>query len=63
MSGTVRNAFCCVRPPGHHVGRAGVCFLMCVCCTESDVSGAALGAESQGFCLLNNVCVGAAHAR
>jgi len=47
MSGTVRNAFCCVRPPGHHVGRAG----------------AALGAESQGFCLLNNVCVGAAHAR
>lgn len=47
MSGQVRNAFCCVRPPGHHVGRAG----------------AALGAESQGFCLLNNVCVGAAHAR
>ena len=39
--GEVRNAFCAVRPPGHH-------------------------AESQramGFCLINNVAVGALHAR
>ena len=39
--GEVHNAFCAVRPPGHH-------------------------AESQramGFCLINNVAVGALHAR
>jgi acetoin utilization deacetylase AcuC-like enzyme len=40
-SGRVRNAFCAVRPPGHHAepGRA------------------------MGFCLFNNVVVGAMHAR
>lgn len=40
LEGEVTNAFCAIRPPGHH-------------------------AESQaamGFCLLNNVAVGAAHA-
>ena len=29
LAGTVRNAFCCVRPPGHHAGRRramGFCF-------------------------------------
>jgi len=40
LSGEVHNAFCCVRPPGHHAEY-----------------GAAMG-----FCLLNNVAVGAAHA-
>jgi acetoin utilization deacetylase AcuC-like enzyme len=40
MSGQVENAFCCVRPPGHHAGRAG----------------------AEGFCIFNNVAVGAAHA-
>ena len=40
-AGEVRNAFCAVRPPGHHAepGRA------------------------MGFCLINNVAVGALHAR
>eukprot|EP00658_Telonema_sp_P-2_P076321 TRINITY_DN6659_c0_g2_i2.p1 TRINITY_DN6659_c0_g2~~TRINITY_DN6659_c0_g2_i2.p1 ORF type:complete len:436 (+),score=98.12 TRINITY_DN6659_c0_g2_i2:240-1547(+) len=47
VTGRAKNAFCCVRPPGHHAGRDGL----------------ALGAESQGFCLLNNVCIGMAHAR
>lgn len=42
-----RNAFCIVRPPGHHVGRAGCTYSCC----------------SQGFCLLNNVAVGITHAR
>jgi len=40
MSGEVDNAFCNVRPPGHHA--------------ESD--------RSMGFCLFNNVAVGAAYA-
>lgn len=40
MSNQVENAFCCVRPPGHHAGRAG----------------------AEGFCIFNNVAVGAAHA-
>jgi len=41
VSGQARNAFCAVRPPGHHAepGRA------------------------MGFCLFNNVAVGALHAR
>jgi acetoin utilization deacetylase AcuC-like enzyme len=41
MAGEVKNAFCAVRPPGHHAepGRA------------------------MGFCLFNNVAVGALHAR
>lgn len=38
--GEVTNAFCSVRPPGHHAGRG----------------------RPMGFCLFNNVAVGAAHA-
>ena len=41
LSGHAENAFCAVRPPGHH----------------------ATAAEAMGFCLFNNVAVGAAHAR
>jgi acetoin utilization deacetylase AcuC-like enzyme len=40
MSGRAENAFCNVRPPGHHAGKA----------------------SSGGFCIFNNVAVGAAHA-
>ncbi|BBE51707.1 Histone deacetylase-like amidohydrolase [Ferriphaselus amnicola] len=40
MTGKVENAFCGVRPPGHHAERA----------------------RAMGFCLFNNVAVGAAHA-
>jgi len=50
VSGQARNAFCPVRPPGHHAGPRGV-----VAC-ERDPDG------SHGFCLLNNVAIGAAYA-
>ena len=50
VSGAARNAFCPVRPPGHHAGPRGV-----VTC-ERDPDG------SHGFCLLNNVAIGAAYA-
>ena len=49
--GANRNAFCVVRPPGHHAGYRGV---------------VEFGEEkhgSAGFCLINNVAVGAAYAR
>ncbi len=41
LNGEARNAFCAVRPPGHH----------------------AEARRSMGFCLFNNVAVGALHAR
>jgi acetoin utilization deacetylase AcuC-like enzyme len=41
VTGQAHNAFCAVRPPGHHA-EAG---------------------QAMGFCLFNNVAVGAAHAR
>jgi acetoin utilization deacetylase AcuC-like enzyme len=41
MAGKVRNAFCAVRPPGHH----------------------AEPTRAMGFCMFNNVAVGALHAR
>ena len=41
VGGEARNAFCAVRPPGHH----------------------AESTRAMGFCLINNVVVGALHAR
>lgn len=41
-----RNAFCVVRPPGHHAG----------------ISGLLEGGESCGFCIFNNIAAGALHA-
>jgi acetoin utilization deacetylase AcuC-like enzyme len=46
LSGTHRNAFCVVRPPGHHAG----------------VSGLTSDAVSCGFCLFNTIAIGALHA-
>ncbi|ETV95642.1 hypothetical protein, variant [Aphanomyces invadans] len=47
LAGEFVNAVCLVRPPGHHVGR----------------NGRTPNAPSSGFCLLNNVVIGALHAR
>ena len=52
ISGDCRNAFCAVRPPGHHAGPRGI-----VRCAQDPEGG------SHGFCLLNNVAIGAAYAR
>lgn len=46
LSGRNRNAFCVVRPPGHHAG----------------INGLLEGGESCGFCIFNNVAAGALHA-
>ena len=43
----VKNVFCCIRPPGHHAGRFG----------------STRGCPNNGFCLLNNVAIGAYYAR
>ena len=51
MAGDYRNAFCAIRPPGHHAGPRGI-----VTC-PNDPDG------SHGFCLLNNIAIGAAYAR
>lgn len=45
-----RNAFCAIRPPGHHAGPVGV-----VTC-KRDPHG------SHGFCLLNNIAIAGAYA-
>jgi len=50
MDGDVQNAFCAVRPPGHHTGPGGV------------VAGVRDPVGSHGFCLFNNVATGAAYA-
>lgn len=49
MSGRAKNSFCPVRPPGHHAGPHGVVT------SRMDPNG------SHGFCLLNNVAIGAAY--
>jgi acetoin utilization deacetylase AcuC-like enzyme len=44
--GNLRNAFCIVRPPGHHAGKEGIVG----------------NSVSQGFCLVNNIAIGAFYA-
>ena len=50
LDGRAAGAFCAVRPPGHHAGPTGVT----PCANDP--------AGSHGFCLLNNVAIGAAYA-
>ena len=51
ISGQARNAFCPVRPPGHHAGPRGIVL------NPNDEVG------THGFCLLNNVAIAAAYVR
>lgn len=51
VNGQYKNAFCAVRPPGHHSGPSGLVS------TDENIG------DSHGFCLLNNVAVGAAYAK
>jgi SHAQKYF class myb-like DNA-binding protein len=46
LLGRYRNAFCVIRPPGHHAGYEGLL----------------KGSKSCGFCIFNNVAAGALHA-
>lgn len=46
LDGEAHLPFCCVRPPGHHVGR----------------DGRTHDAPSQGFCFFNNVAIAAKYA-
>lgn len=50
VAGSAANAFCAVRPPGHHAGPRGVVP------SKKDPAG------SHGFCLLNNLAIGASYA-
>ena len=49
MKGTTRNAFALIRPPGHHAGYFGP--------VENPFM------NSTGFCIVNNVAIGAAYAK
>ncbi|GBE62431.1 histone [Babesia ovata] len=55
-NGHCRNAFCAVRPPGHHLGTWGGA-------QSAGFEDEDFAAGSQGFCLINNVAVGAAYAK
>ena len=49
MSGKSKNAFALIRPPGHHAGYHGP--------VENPI------VDSEGFCIVNNVAIGAAYAK
>lgn len=51
--GEIHNAFCAVRPPGHHAGVFGKTFKQNVCDQE----------QTNGFCYINNVAVAAAYLK
>lgn len=51
MTGKYKNAFCAIRPPGHHAGVFGKTFKNNECDQE----------QSNGFCYINNVAVAASY--
>jgi len=55
MEGTVKNAFCAIRPPGHHAGVYGR--------TIHEDRDPCAGEMTHGFCYLNNVAITAAYLK
>ncbi|SIO73292.1 histone deacetylase HOS3 [Babesia microti strain RI] len=55
-NGSCTNAFCAIRPPGHHLGTWGAA-------QASNTDDEDMASGSQGFCLINNVAIGAAYAK
>ena len=53
MTDSYRNAFCAVRPPGHHAGVFGKTFKDNECDQE----------QTNGFCYINNVALGASYMK
>lgn len=51
MTGEYKNAFCAIRPPGHHAGVFGKTFKNNECDQE----------QTNGFCYINNVAVAASY--
>ena len=51
MSGKFKNAFCAIRPAGHHAGVFGKTFKKNECDQE----------QTNGFCYINNVAVAASY--
>ncbi len=49
MEGKIKNAFCAVRPPGHHAHNNGA---------DCDGSG-----QGEGFCFFNNIAIAARYAQ
>ncbi|KAG2514100.1 hypothetical protein BBO99_00006940 [Phytophthora kernoviae] len=54
LNNETKNAFVVVRPPGHHAGPNG--------CVEGEGFHLRPDMCTCGFCLLNNVCIGASYA-
>lgn len=53
MTGQFRNAFCAIRPPGHHAGVFGKTFKNNECDQE----------QTNGFCYINNIALGASYLK
>jgi acetoin utilization deacetylase AcuC-like enzyme len=53
MTNQYRNAFCAIRPPGHHAGVFGKTFKNNQCDLE----------QTNGFCYINNVALGASYLK
>jgi len=69
VAGSIRNAFCAIRPPGHHCGEQGHTkmaatqgFLPVLTKPFSSLLLSSLFLF-EGYCILNNIAIGAVYAR